>query len=90
MEGVLLEHQAVREVAVVGWQHPIMGEVPRAFIVLKPDALRPEIEELRAFAAERLAPYKVPRDYAFPQELPRNALGKVLKRVLREAEVEAS
>ena len=68
--------------AVVGEPHPVMGEVPRACVVLR----RPvESAELERYMRERLADYKVPRTYTVLTELPRNALGKVLKRELREA-----
>jgi len=80
VEGVLLEHPAVREAAIVGHPHKTMGEVPRACVVLRQEA---SPESLEAFLRERLADYKVPRNWTFLDELPRNALGKVLKRELR-------
>ncbi len=83
VEAALIEHPRVREAALVGMQHPQLGEVPQAFVV--PSAGdEPPAGELEDFLRERLADYKVPRSYSFVQELPRNALGKVLKRVLRE------
>ncbi|MEE2830246.1 MAG: class I adenylate-forming enzyme family protein [Myxococcota bacterium] len=88
VEAALLEHPAVREAALVGIKHPQLGEVPRAFVVPVdgPSALP---EDLEAFLRERLADYKVPRTYTFVDDLPRNALGKVLKRVLRAEAVGA-
>ncbi len=83
VEGVLMEHPGVQDVAVVALPHPKMGEVPRACVVIRPGASATP-EELQAFAEDRLASYKVPRRYDFMAELPRNALGKVLKRELRE------
>jgi len=83
VEAALLEHPAVREAALVGVEHSKLGEVPRAFIVPGQGEL-PGSGELEAFLRERLADYKVPREYRFIDELPRNALGKVLKRVLRQ------
>ena len=57
--------------------------MPWAFVVPS-DGAEPPAGELEQFLRERLADYKVPRSYSFVDELPRNALGKVLKRVLRE------
>ena len=70
----------------MGMQHPQLGEVPRAFVVPS-DGGEPPARELEDFLRQRLADYKVPRSYSFVPELPRNALGKVLKRVLREQEM---
>ena len=81
IEAALYEHPAVREAAVAGIPHPVLGEDVGAWIVLAPGAQASE-DELRAFCAERLADYKVPRRYTFLEELPRNATGKVLKRDL--------
>jgi acyl-CoA synthetase (AMP-forming)/AMP-acid ligase II len=86
VERVLYEHDAVLEAAVVGRPDERWGEVPVAFVVLRPgvggtltaDAL---IEHCRA----RLARFKVPKDVTFLDALPRNPSGKVLKRELRQA-----
>jgi acyl-coenzyme A synthetase/AMP-(fatty) acid ligase len=58
------------------------GESVAAFVVA--DGQRPDLEELLRFAAERLAPFKRPREVRFVERLPRNALGKVVKRELRD------
>jgi len=81
IESVLLEHPRVREAAVVGVPHRVLGEDTKAVVVA--DAVTPA--ELEAFCRERLADYKVPRTYELVAALPRNALGKVLKRALRDA-----
>ncbi len=83
VEAVILEHPAVREVAVVGLPHPVLGEDVGAFVVLKPGATL-AADELRDFCAERLADYKRPRSVVFVEELPRNATGKVMKQQLVE------
>jgi fatty-acyl-CoA synthase len=82
VEGVLLRHPAVREVAVVGMPDPKWGESPHAFVVLKPDGMVTE-DELNQFGRERLAHFKVPRGYHFVEELPKTATGKIQKFVLR-------
>jgi fatty-acyl-CoA synthase len=80
IESVLMEHSAVVEVAVVGWADDHWGEVVHAHVVLRDVATE---TELQAFCRERLAAHKVPVTFHFPPDLPRNASGKVLKRVLR-------
>jgi fatty-acyl-CoA synthase len=83
VERVLYEHSAVLEASVVGYPDARWGEVPMAFVVLRPGA-RAAAEELVEFCRARLARFKVPRAVRFIEALPRNPSGKVLKRVLRE------
>jgi acyl-CoA synthetase (AMP-forming)/AMP-acid ligase II len=82
VESVLIEHACVRDAAVVGVPHPIMGEVPKGFVVLRAGTSLCH-ETLQTHLRARLAAYKVPRQVEVVPALPRNALGKVLKRVLR-------
>src|SRR5499427_4921705 len=82
VEGILLRHPAVQEVAVVGVPHEKWGEAPRAFVVLKSGGAATE-DELRDFARERMAHFKVPHGFAFVPELPKTATGKIQKYVLR-------
>ena len=82
VEGVLLRHPSVQEVAIVGLPHERWGEAPHAFVVLKNSAQASE-EELREFARERLAHFKAPHGVTFVPELPKTATGKVQKYVLR-------
>src|SRR5579872_3794367 len=82
VEGVLLRHPSVQEVAVVGMPHEKWGEAPHAFVVLKPGASLTE-EELRRFARSNLAHFKVPQEFRFVPELPKTATGKIQKFVLR-------
>src|SRR5690242_1285298 len=82
VEGVLLRHPAVQEVAIVGFPHERWGEAPHAFVVLKQGAQTSE-EDLRQFAREHLAHFKAPHRVNFVPELPKTATGKIQKYVLR-------
>jgi acyl-CoA synthetase (AMP-forming)/AMP-acid ligase II len=82
VEHVLIQHPAVAEVAVVGAPHPVLGEDVVAFVVLH-DGADVDGDALRQYALPLLADYKVPRQYHFVDELPRNATGKVIKPELR-------
>ncbi len=82
IEGVLLRHPAVQEVSVVGMPHPRWGEAPHAFVVLNTGATATEAD-LRLFARDNLAHFKVPQWVTFVKELPKTATGKIQKFVLR-------
>jgi fatty-acyl-CoA synthase len=82
VEKVLLEHDAVLECAVIAVPDEKWGEVPKAFITLKPGRTV-DAETLRAFARERIAAFKVPKTYEFC-DLPKTSTGKIQKYVLRE------
>ena len=82
VEGVLMRHPAILEVAVVGMPDPKWGETPYAFVVIAPGARLSE-SELVAFAREHMAHFKVPRKVEFVAELPKTATGKIQKYVLR-------
>jgi fatty-acyl-CoA synthase len=82
VEGVLLQHASVLEVAVVGMPHEKWGEAPNAFVVLRAGA-NATADELRAFVRARLAHFKCPQAFHFVAELPKTATGKVQKFVLR-------
>jgi fatty-acyl-CoA synthase len=82
VEGVLLRHPAVQEVAIVGVPHERWGEAPHAFVVLKAGAEAAE-EELRQFARAHLAHFKAPHAVTFLPDLPKTATGKIQKYVLR-------
>jgi malonyl-CoA/methylmalonyl-CoA synthetase len=81
IEEVLETHPAVREAAVAGVPDRDKGEVPAAWLVIEP-GMSADDDELRTFAAARLAPFKVPRHFHFAASLPRNPLGKVQKHLL--------
>ena len=82
LEGCLLSHPAVQEVAVVGMPHEKWGESPHAFVVLK-DQAHCEEGELKEFVRNSLAHFKVPQWVSFVEDLPKTATGKVQKFVLR-------
>jgi acyl-CoA synthetase (AMP-forming)/AMP-acid ligase II len=83
VEDVLHEHEAVRDVAVIGLPDSRWGERVTAVVVLWPD--KPvSADALVELSRSRLARFKAPREVVFVDELPRNATGKVLKQVLRE------
>jgi fatty-acyl-CoA synthase len=82
VEGVLLRHPAVQEVAIVGMPDERWGESPHAFAVLAAGA-RAEEAELIEFARAHLAHFKAPRRVHFVAELPKTATGKIQKYVLR-------
>jgi fatty-acyl-CoA synthase len=83
VEGVLLRHPAVQEVAIVGLPHEKWGEAPHAYVVLKSGATATETE-LIAHTRDRLAHFKAPHTVTFVQELPKTATGKIQKYVLRK------
>ena len=85
VEEVLYEHDAVQECVVIGVPDPYRGETVKAFIVLKEDA---EVDEasLNRYCRKNLAAYKVPRMYEFRAELPKTAVGKILRRQLVDEE----
>jgi 4-coumarate--CoA ligase len=83
LEALLLTHPSVADVAVVGVPDDEAGELPKAFVVLKPDA-DTTAADLQAFVAERVASYKQIREVAFVAEIPKSASGKILRRLLRD------
>ena len=82
VESVLYDHPAITEIAVIGLPDEQWGEVVVAVVALK-DGATVDLEELRGFATERLARYKLPRRLEIVPALPRNPAGKVLKFELR-------
>src|SRR5579871_6866933 len=85
VENVLYEHPAVMDVALVPVAHHSLGEEPAAVVHLRPGQRASE-SELRAFVAGRLAAFKVPVKIVFwPEALPRNANGKIVKSALKQA-----
>jgi len=89
LEEILFRHPAVANAAVIGKPDPEVGEIPKAFVVLKPGQTV-TAEALMEFVNEQVAPYKKLREVAFVDEIPVSPAGKVLKRVLRDMEMKQS
>lgn len=87
LEGILLVHEAIADAAVVPVPDEEAGELPKAYIVLKPH-WTVTAEEIMAFVAERVAPHKKIRQVEFVNEIPKSASGKILRRLLIQRERE--
>ena len=89
LEALLLTHPAVADAAVIPVSDDEAGELPKAFVVLKPgeDA---DAEGIKAFVANQVATYKQVRLLEFVDEIPKSASGKILRRLLRDREHTAS
>ena len=88
VESALMEHPAVAEAGVIGKPHPVIGELVKAFVALKPgstpdDKLR---LELIGFARKKLGPAIAPKEIAFQNNLPKNKAGKIMRRLLKACE----
>jgi len=89
VEEVITSHPAVAECGVAGLPDASRGEILKAWVVLRPgSSVTPD--ELKAFCREHIAPYKVPSRWEFVTDLPKSAIGKVLRRKLRERELESA
>lgn len=86
VEDVLYDHSAVKEVAVVGIPDEYSGERVKAFVVFK-EGVQASKEELIEHCYEHLTRYKVPKEIEIREALPRNTVGKLLKRILVEEEI---
>ena len=85
LEGLLLEHPAVSDAAVIGKENLESWEIPKAFIV-KTTAHDTNEEELMAFVASKVATFKHVREIEFVESIPKNPSGKILRRILVEQE----
>lgn len=84
MENLLISHPAILDAGVIGVPDPRAGELPKAFVVRKPDERITE-EEIEKFVEERVAPHKALRGRVqFIDQIPRALSGKILRRQLKE------
>ena len=84
IENILCDHPAISQAAVIGIDDDRMGEVAKAFVVLKPNQDL-DTASLLEWSKENMANYKVPRAIEFVKALPTNAAGKVMKYILKES-----
>jgi fatty-acyl-CoA synthase len=88
VEKAIAAHPAVAEVAVVGVADERWGEVPRAYVALKPEAApRPSEQDIIEWVRERLAHFKAPKSVVFLDALPQGGTGKIQKTLLRERQL---
>jgi long-chain acyl-CoA synthetase len=85
IDEVLFQHPKVAEAVSLGVKDKYRGETVKAFVVLKPGQTCTE-KEIIAFCKEKLAPYKVPKVVEFRESIPKSAVGKILRKVLRDEE----
>ena len=83
IEGVLLTHDSISEVAVIGVEDDVWGEAVTAFVALK-EGTTLEFDSLKAWCEGRMSSYKIPKYLKLVDALPRNAMGKVTKPSLKE------
>jgi long-chain acyl-CoA synthetase len=83
VEEVLFKYPKIKEAVVIGMQHPTRGETPKAFVVpVEGETI--DRKDIIDFCRKNMANYKVPRDIEFRDNLPKSAVGKVLRRLLRD------
>lgn len=86
VEEALYAHEAILEAAVAGLPDPQRGEIVKAYVVLKPGQTL-TADEVKEYCKQTLAPYKIPREVAFMDELPKTLVGKILRRLLVEEDL---
>lgn len=86
VEEVIYSHPAIAECAVIGLDHATRGQMIKAFMVLK-EGQSVTAEELKSYCRERMSGYAVPHEFTFRESLPKNMIGKILKRELVEEEL---
>ena len=89
VESALMEHPAVAEAGVIGKPDPVVGEVVKAFVSLKPGYARTTALDAScsAFARKRLGAAVAPKEIAFPTALPKTRSGKIMRRLLKAREL---
>ena len=86
LDGILMDHPKILEACTIGIPHDYRGETVKAYIVVKKDEVLTE-EEVIGYCKKNLAAYKVPKIIEFIDELPKSAVGKILRRKLRDIEM---
>ena len=89
VESALMEHPAVAEAGVIGKPHPMIGELVKAFVSLKPDSVPSDKLrlELIGFARKKLGSAVAPKEIEFQDNLPKNKAGKIMRRLLKAREL---
>jgi long-chain acyl-CoA synthetase len=87
LDGVLMGHPKILEACTIGLPHEYRGETVKAFIVVKEGETLTE-DDVVKYCKENLAAYKVPKLIEFIDELPKSAVGKILRRKLKDMEIE--
>jgi acetyl-CoA synthetase len=89
VESALMEHPAVHEAGVIGKPEPVIGEIVKAFVALKPGVEASEAlkRELLGFARQRLGAAVAPKEISFTDNLPKTRSGKIMRRLLRAREL---
>ena len=87
IDEVIYGHPNVQEACAIGLPHPTRGEQVKVFVVLR-KAETTSKEELIAYCNERLADYKLPNQIEFRTELPKSSVGKILRKILRDEELQ--
>ena len=89
VESTLMEHPAVSEAAIIGKPDPLVGELVKAFVVLKPGHERSEKTKLdiKGFSRKKLGPAVAPKEITFTDSLPKTKSGKILRRLLKAREL---
>jgi len=90
LEALLLTHEKIADVAVIGVHDADGEEVPKAFVVRQTSGVDLGADEVMAFVAERIAPHKKVRVVEFIDEIPKSASGKILRKDLRAREPQAT
>jgi acyl-CoA synthetase (AMP-forming)/AMP-acid ligase II len=86
LEGIISTHPSVADCAVIGIPDDEVGEIPKAFIVLKKDEVV-DAEAIMEFVESKVAPQKKIRLVSFVESIPKSSSGKILRRVLRDSEI---
>ncbi|HRG26706.1 MAG TPA: hypothetical protein PLJ00_02360, partial [Chitinophagales bacterium] len=82
IEQIIIQHPAIKDIAIIGVPHEVYGEAICAIVVVKKENI--PLNELRNWAKDKMPEYKLPAVIEIVDELPRNPTGKVLRKLLRE------